>query len=265
MLCVTNMILHGIDTPSTIRHDNTLSRPYEGLRATRTGSTSSSPIPLLAAWRRTASKTTFPPAFRTRETADLFMALIIKLLKKNRAGPPSCCPTAFLFRRRHEDPAQGKPAGRVQSAHHRPPAQRRVQPLHRHQDQPAFFHQRPSPPNRSGTTSTPIPKASKATTKPSPCALRSSSPKSTGGAARPTASPAGRRTNRPGRSSIDDIKARNYNLDIKNPHVAEQTNHDPDEAAEKICPAAAGNHQPPRTSSNPSSGRGPEQWGRGLR
>ena len=31
MLCVTNMILHGIDTPSGIRHDNTLARAYTGL------------------------------------------------------------------------------------------------------------------------------------------------------------------------------------------------------------------------------------------
>jgi type I restriction enzyme M protein len=29
--------------------------------------------------------------------------------------------------------------------------------------------------------------------------------------------------------SIDDIKARNYNLDIKNPHVGEQISHDPEE------------------------------------
>jgi len=29
--------------------------------------------------------------------------------------------------------------------------------------------------------------------------------------------------------SIDDIKARNYNLDIKNPHVSESINHDPAE------------------------------------
>ena len=27
MLCITNMILHGIDTPTNIKHDNTLSRP----------------------------------------------------------------------------------------------------------------------------------------------------------------------------------------------------------------------------------------------
>ena len=33
--------------------------------------------------------------------------------------------------------------------------------------------------------------------------------------------------------SIDDIKARNYNLDIKNPHVGEQVNHDPDELLAK--------------------------------
>ena len=32
--------------------------------------------------------------------------------------------------------------------------------------------------------------------------------------------------------SIEDIVARNYNLDIKNPHVAEQISHDPDELLE---------------------------------
>jgi len=35
--------------------------------------------------------------------------------------------------------------------------------------------------------------------------------------------------------SIDDIKARNYNLDIKNPHVAEQVSYDPDELLEKYA------------------------------
>ena len=33
--------------------------------------------------------------------------------------------------------------------------------------------------------------------------------------------------------SLDDIKARNYNLDIKNPHVGEQISHDPDELLRK--------------------------------
>jgi len=33
--------------------------------------------------------------------------------------------------------------------------------------------------------------------------------------------------------SIDEIKARNYNLDIKNPHQGEQVSHDPDEMLAK--------------------------------
>jgi type I restriction enzyme M protein len=28
MLCVTTMLLHGIEDPSFVRHDNTLARPY---------------------------------------------------------------------------------------------------------------------------------------------------------------------------------------------------------------------------------------------
>jgi type I restriction enzyme M protein len=32
---------------------------------------------------------------------------------------------------------------------------------------------------------------------------------------------------------VADIVARNYNLDIKNPHVGEQVNHDPDELLDR--------------------------------
>jgi type I restriction enzyme M protein len=30
MLCVTNMLLHGVEDPTFVRHDNTLARPYIG-------------------------------------------------------------------------------------------------------------------------------------------------------------------------------------------------------------------------------------------
>lgn len=33
--------------------------------------------------------------------------------------------------------------------------------------------------------------------------------------------------------SVEDIKALNYNLDIKNPYVGEQINHDPDKLLQK--------------------------------
>ena len=35
--------------------------------------------------------------------------------------------------------------------------------------------------------------------------------------------------------TIDEIRARNYNLDIKNPHVGEQINHDPEELLAKYA------------------------------
>ena len=37
MLCVTNMLLHGIDDPSFVRHDNTLARPYISYTQCRPG------------------------------------------------------------------------------------------------------------------------------------------------------------------------------------------------------------------------------------
>lgn len=41
--------------------------------------------------------------------------------------------------------------------------------------------------------------------------------------------PAVKRTTRRGKISIDDIIARNFNLDIKNPYQGETISHDPDE------------------------------------
>jgi type I restriction enzyme M protein len=81
MLCVTNMLLHGIEDPSFVRHDNTLARP-------------------LISWgkdERVDIVLTNPPfggkeedgiennvpTFRTKETADLFLALIVRLLKSD--------------------------------------------------------------------------------------------------------------------------------------------------------------------------------------
>ena len=46
---------------------------------------------------------------------------------------------------------------------------------------------------------------------------------------RPTAMPHRVQSEQAWKVSVDDIKARNYNLDIKNPHVGEQVSHDPEE------------------------------------
>jgi type I restriction enzyme M protein len=79
MLCTTNMILHGIDVPTNIKHENTLSRPYKDYgKKDRVHVIVTNPP--FGGMEEDGIENNFPATFRTRETADLFMALIIKLL-----------------------------------------------------------------------------------------------------------------------------------------------------------------------------------------
>jgi len=86
ILCRTNMLLHGIDIPSNIRHDNTLSRPLrdwsprERVDVVVTN-------PPFGGMEEDGIEANFPTEFRTRETADLFLVLLMKILKDGgRAG-----------------------------------------------------------------------------------------------------------------------------------------------------------------------------------
>jgi type I restriction enzyme M protein len=86
MLCTTNMLLHGIEDPSFVRHDNTLARPYVSY-----GSDDRVDIvltnPPFGGKEESGIESNFPSHLQTRETADLFLALIIRLLKsKGRAA-----------------------------------------------------------------------------------------------------------------------------------------------------------------------------------
>src|SRR6266404_4941969 len=80
MLCVTNMLLHGIENPSFVRHDNTLARPYISYGAAdRVDIVVTNPP--FGGREEDGIESNFPQHFRTKETADLFLALIIRLLK----------------------------------------------------------------------------------------------------------------------------------------------------------------------------------------
>jgi type I restriction enzyme M protein len=80
MLCVTNMLLHGIEDPSFVRHDNTLARPYISYSASdRVDIIVTNPP--FGGREEDGIESNFPQHFRTRETADLFLALIVRLLK----------------------------------------------------------------------------------------------------------------------------------------------------------------------------------------
>jgi type I restriction enzyme M protein len=82
MLCVTNMLLHGVEDPSFVRHDNTLARPYISW-----GSADHVDVvltnPPFGGKEEDGIESNFPKHLQTRETADLFLALIIRILKKD--------------------------------------------------------------------------------------------------------------------------------------------------------------------------------------
>lgn len=80
MLCVTNMLLHGIDVPDGIRHDNLLSRRLNDYTATEQVDVIVTNPPFGGS-EEDGIENNFPEEYRTRETADLFLTLIIHLLK----------------------------------------------------------------------------------------------------------------------------------------------------------------------------------------
>lgn len=81
LLCTTNMIVHGIDVPTGIRHDNTLSRPLRDIGA-RDRVDVILTNPPFGGMEEDGVEQNFPLDFRTRETADLFLVLIVELLKQ---------------------------------------------------------------------------------------------------------------------------------------------------------------------------------------
>ena len=81
LLCTTNLMLHGFDLPA-VRRDNLLSKPYADWGAADKVDIILSNPPF-GGVEEDGTETNFPAKFRTKETADLFLALIIKLLKSN--------------------------------------------------------------------------------------------------------------------------------------------------------------------------------------
>jgi type I restriction enzyme M protein len=86
VLCMTNLFLHGIDVPSNVRHDNTLARPLRDW-----GPQDRVDVivtnPPFGGMEEDGIEANFPAEFRTRETADLFLVLMMKILKPGgRAG-----------------------------------------------------------------------------------------------------------------------------------------------------------------------------------
>ena len=85
LLCTTNMLLHGIDVPSMIEHRNTLGKGWndwklpERVECVITN-------PPFGGMEDDGVGSDFPSDIQTRETADMFLVLIVKKLLKDNGG-----------------------------------------------------------------------------------------------------------------------------------------------------------------------------------
>jgi type I restriction enzyme M protein len=83
LLCTTNMLLHGIEVPVQVKHGNTLNKPLANWDDEIDVIVTNPPF---GGTEEDGIEKNFPADTRTRETADLFLQLIIELLASPMAG-----------------------------------------------------------------------------------------------------------------------------------------------------------------------------------
>ena len=226
LLCTTNMILHGIDVPVNIRHDNTLSKPLISW-GPRDRVDVIATNPPFGGTEEDGIETHFPAAFRTRETADLFLVLILKRLQ---AGGRAAVvlPDGFLFGEGMKTRLKEKlltdcnlhTIVRLPNGVFNPYTGIKTNLLFFSKGQPTqhiWFYEHP------------YPAGYKSYSKTRPMRFEEFAAEQAWWGSEADGFAAREESEQAWRVGIDDIKARNYNLDIKNPHVGEVVSHDPDE------------------------------------
>ncbi len=230
MLCATNMILHGIDIPTNIEHDNTLSRrPYRDY-----GEADKVQVivtnPPFGGMEEDGVEHNFPAHFRTRETADLFMALILKLLH-DHGRAAVVLPDGFLF----GEGMKTRLKQELTTACHLHTIARLpngvFSPYTGIKTNILFFTKQPET-ARPATKQVwfyehPYPAGATSYNKTNPIRFEEFQAEIAWWGDEADGFAARVETEQAWRVSLDEIIARNYNLDFKNPHVGEQASHDP--------------------------------------
>ena len=224
LLCTTNMILHGLDVPTNVRHDNTLARPLRdyGPRDRVDVIVTNPPF---GGMEEDGIETNFPASFRTRETADLFLVLIMHLLKDGGRAA-LVLPDGTLFgegiktriKEQLLETCNLHTIVRLPNGVFNPYTGIKTNLLFFTKGSPTqdvWFYEHPYPPGVKSYNKT----------KPMRIEEFDAEKAWWGGVDR-----SGRVENEfAWKVSAAEIKARNYNLDIKNPHSPDQVSHDPDE------------------------------------
>ncbi|WP_104040152.1 N-6 DNA methylase [Vibrio hyugaensis] len=94
LLCITNMMLHGIEVPVQIKHGNTLNKPLSSWDSNIKVIATNPPF---GGTEEDGIEKNFPAEMQTRETADLFLQLIIEVLDENNGRAGVVLPDGTLF------------------------------------------------------------------------------------------------------------------------------------------------------------------------
>ncbi len=224
LLCTTNMMLHGIEVPVQIRHGNTLNKPLSSWDEQVDVIITNPPF---GGTEEDGIEKNFPSEFQTRETADLFLQLIIEVLAtKGRAAV--VLPDGTLFgegvktkiKKMLMDECNLHTIVRLPNGVFNPYTGIKTNILFFTKGTPTkdvWFYEHPYPAGVKNYNKTKPMKFEEFETE-----LEWWGNEADGFASRVENEQAWK-------VSIEDIIARNYNLDIKNPHVGEVISHDPQE------------------------------------
>lgn len=229
VLCATNMMVHGIEVPSNIVNDNTLARPLKDY-----GKKDQVDVivtnPPFGGTEEDGIENNFPAEFKTRETADLFLVLVMELLK-DQGRAAIVLPDGTMF-------GEGIKT-RVKKAllescnlHTIVRLPKTVFAPYTSISTNVLFLTKGEPTKHIWYYEHQLPEGVKAYNKTKPLRLEEFDPIKQWWDKR-------KETEQAWKVSIKDIIDRNYNLDIKNPNAPEEVHDDPDELLEAYAEATS--------------------------
>ncbi len=229
LLATTNLLLHGLDVPTQVRRDNTLARPLRDQGAKDRVDVILTNPPF-GGEEEQGVETNFPAQYQTRETADLFLVLIMHLLKDGGRAAV-VLPDGFLFGEGIKTRIKEKLLAecdlhtivRLPKGVFAPYTGINTNLLFLTKGRPTsevWYYEHPYPPGQKSYSKTKPIRLEEFDVEKAWWTSRADTPQSW-------------------RVPVEEVRRRGYNLDIKNPNTVDDAHRDPDELLAEYLAAMA--------------------------
>ena len=228
LLATTNMMLHGIEVPVQIKHDNTLNKPLSSWDVDFDVIVTNPPF---GGTEEDGIEKNFPSEMQTRETADLFLQLIVEVLKEGGRAAV-VLPDGTLFgegvktkiKKLLTEECNLHTIVRLPNGVFNPYTSIKTNLLFFTKGKPTkdiWFYEHP------------YPEGVKNYSKTKPMKFEEFQAEMNWWGSEEDGFTSRVENEQAWKVSIDEVIQRNFNLDIKNPHEGEQVSHDPEELLEQ--------------------------------